>query len=313
MSLIVLLSVCGRFVSTEDNVDISHSVFSGLLSSNEHGGAININRQNTFFKLAFSLFFGCKVASGYNGGAIFCECSKSGLVFMEKVCSSDCFTLGFNYGQFFHISLQGTNFSRLEYVSVTRCLYSPNRNYDTIRFINGNEEIKNTNSSKNTQLQGSGMLVWNGNTYYIGFCTVSNNTDDNYRTIYVFYGNNAIISNSNIIFNNPGLSSNGQIICVESIPCTIEQCVFYHNTCKHLIAISSTTVTVKDCTVDILNSNNPVLLQTNNNIVSKPLIIPIIHFSTIHCQAEKPLIHYTKVNKVPKSSPLLYFFTQLVF
>jgi len=261
------------------NISISDCSFSRSILFSGHGGVIYVSGASYSMNVYSSMFYNCVCSQ--NGGAIYFSSSN---IYIRMICAKK-FSCGASYSYqfaFFKVS----QINQLDYLSVSYCYYATNERY-TFYVQNGNQSVKNINSSMNNAYKGSGILIDSPSSFTSSHCTFSNNKVSHSVCIW-FYSASGTMSYANIIHNNS--PSNG-VVVVEGIGSIMMTLCIFKNNENYLYCIWQGSLEVSHSFIDhssSLSTRTPVSTSTNISFTAE-MTYQIQFFNSYHCHADIPI------------------------
>ena len=276
---------------------INNCYFFRTHTYNGYGGIIYFYNMIVDLKISDCIFFNC--SSNSQGGAIRIHCntvgSKSEFI---RNCGYDCFAS--DQYQFALIAFHWTNPNNASFISVSFC-GRENNGRISFGIQGGNINLNNFNSSKNNNIDISGVSIGDPTFFNGKFWTIINNTVINQTIIrlsnYIVQNNIHKLSFSNIINNN--IITVGRIISVyNNAKYDISDCIFkLINEEIHLIFLYSGFINIFDCKINSLNFSNLVNnnITLNNNEIISTSTFSIDHLKLLMCIGNKKIIDTKKI------------------
>ena len=260
---------------------------------------IILTNSNTNISIISCLFNECK--TDLIEGVAIRLYSNSILLFLSKVCGSNCYSTSSNYllGQFCYFLLNSNINNSIEYLSLQYCSPYSNINRNSCLFFrDGLFNIKNLNSSKNYPSRNSAILFHYGSKGYVCNSNIINNLAREYCTIQSTGNSASNYLNLNVINNSQDTSSRGVIYAFSS-NIQFEKSIFINN---YLMLFYKDSNSLKVSNSYIIGSYN----QYNSNIQNCFNLITstfnLIHFNTFFCNAINPL----NIKTIPKLTNIYF-------
>jgi hypothetical protein len=293
------------------NIYVLNCLFNSFTSGSS-GGALYCSSSVTYLLVESSSFFSCKISS-YGGGAIYFYNTNNAQCVLYRVCGNDCYSTstGTPHGQFAYIEVNNGASSKnyVNYSSIVRCIATGSNPYCTLYLYGGKILCPSVNLSMNKCQYYSGIYCYSFSDSNSVICSSTYST---------FADNNAI-GYICICFNNE--NSKREMKCCNIIRNTqvssscglisgpgnwkIEDSCILENTATHIFYVTSSTLTLSNCTIDTITNYGSINIQ---NTVTKSFILGLNHISTQNCNSEYDSAGYlTAAPYVSHSTKKLYF------
>jgi len=284
----------------DQDIDISRCFFSRYLSYSGDGGVIYVNGGSYSMNINYSMFFYC-LANNY--GAIWFSSSVS---YLRMVCANRCSA---SSGQFAYLIASQVN--HVEFLSVSYCSHEAS-GYNSIYLNSGNQRVDNTNSSMNNVIMGSGILIYFPSSFASSHCTFSNNKVSDGICIY-FKSDSGIITLlfANIVHNNS--PNYGVILADNTGSRKMKYCIFHSNQ-NYLFCERGGSFEVSHSFIyhsSSFSRSTPVSTVTNNTFTNV-ITYQIPFFSSLHCNADIPLIESNRKYTIDQTQMKYFYFVYSV-
>jgi len=278
----------------DKSINISNCFFSRSSSYSGYGGVIYVTVSSFSMNVNYSIFYNC-VCSSY-GGAIFFSSSNS---YLRMICANSCSA---PWGHFAYLSASRVN--QVEYLSVSNCSHTTS-GYYSIRLVNGNQRVDNTNSSMNNAEYVSGIFISSPSSFTSSHCTFSNNKVSNCICInFISTSGTISMSYANIVHNNSP-TSRGVVYVEGAGSRKMMYCIFKNNQ-NTLFCVYGGSLEVSHSFIDHSGSfSTPTAVSTsNNNSFTNTITYQLQFYNDLHCNADIPLPQRTPdQSPTPKCTP----------
>jgi len=246
------------------------------------------------------MFYNC--SSGYSGGAVYFECSRSqcGVV---STCFSRCFVDGIYDGQALYLYSGTTSTNMIDFVSTYQC--SPDTlllRRSSIYTRSGTQKINSVNSSWNIVQLYSCLNIFQPASANISYSTFFRNSVIEYTAIYLHTGATPLMMYCNFIGNNsPSSTSYG---CIHrhsgSTIFAISFSVFQENL-NILFSASSFSISVTNSWIQHQGTRNSGSFSPAAPTTSAfTQTINLSHIRTFYCHPGQVIqLEYTQCPTVP--------------
>jgi len=269
----------------DSNINVSDCFFSRLSSYSGSGGVVYVNGGSYSMIFNSSMFFNCICSS--LGGAMYFSSQNS---FLRMICANRC-SCG-NLNSYHFVYIQTPHMNQVNYLSVSYCSPSTFGSY-SIRLDSGNQSVSNTNSSMNNANSYSGLYLSSTSSSTSSHCTFSNNKVSDFGCLR-FYSALGTMLYANIL-NNNSPSGNGVVYVDGGATRKMMYCIFNSNL-NYLFCIYSGSLEVCHSFFDhssIAFSSRSNVSTANNNSFSYRMTYQIQFFSSLHCNADMPILERT--------------------
>ena len=280
---------------------------------NGKGGVIYLYNNNISCSMRINncIFFNCSADD--MGGAIYFFSKKFGSSFVEltKICGNYCYTDKLRTYQFGAIHVYQYTQNHIDLVSLSNCNHFHDV-YITFMLHGGNMTVNNYNSTKNHNIQHTGLQIALATPLNAKFCTITENNVSMYSCILIEGNSNNFLSYFNIIKNNCPYDF-GVVSCYFGF-LQINNTLFLNNE-DILFSTFSSKLYIFDCIINHLNMSKFSILKSNGNISTLNLqfgntnTFVLSHFQSDSCFGKS--IYYEI--KPPINLRLLFFFNFLIF
>ena len=276
--------------------------------SNGGGGAISIQEKECYLLISYCLFYSCSTLNS-PGGAIFFLCStvKSNISIFAT-CGYYCSIQDTSsYGIFARIELKTSNFDliKLEFVSINKCSYSSSISKGSISLNNGNQIIKNLNSSGNLAIIQSGICFGYPDSLTSKYCTFFGNYVSHSIIIDLYGSCLNSLSYLNFVENNS--PSYGIIYVSQYCLCSFNYCIFKNNYNNLFFSndLYGAKIFINNSKIIHSSSLNSGSVFFYFNSTENTNTFSIVHFKHSFCNADIPL---TLINSILRKKIIPIYF-----
>jgi hypothetical protein len=277
---------------SETSVFVSNCLFNRC-SSITDGGALSCTSA-TYILIESSSFFTCMTSDRY-GGAIYINNTDNGNCVLHGVCGNDCCSTntssGSSWGQFAFIRVKNdlSNKNYVYYSSISRCVNQTTISRYTFWLYSGKIYCSSVNSSMNRFLYHSGITCYpypdsSSVTCLLSYSSITDNIACGVSCICLHQsGAKHEIKCCNILRNMQGTPNSEGTIRSYGYMMIEDSCILENNATYTFYVLSSSTITISNCTVDNKTSYGNFTIQ---NTAMKSFIHGLNHIYTRNCHSE---------------------------